>query len=61
MVSRAWEGWRVTADRHEVSSGLRKPVLNWVGSDGWKTLSKMNSPLIHVYVSGLACICLIFK
>ena len=37
MVSRAREDRRVTADRHELPSGLRKPVLNWVGGDGWMT------------------------
>ena len=50
------EGWRVTADRHEVSSGLRKPILSWVGGDGWTTLSTTDSPFIRVYMGGLVCI-----
>ena len=42
----------MTADRHEVSSGLRKPVLNWVGGEGWTTLTTTNNPFIHSHVHG---------
>ena len=60
MVCMALEGWRVTADRPEVSYGFRKPVFNWVGVEGVFIHSFTHS-FIHVYKGRLLFIILIFK